>query len=156
MVEIIPFCACCDVVSYSCFFFFKQKTAYEMRISDWSSDVCSSDLRPPAPPSRAGGSSPHHPDEALLHHRHGQLAVGGVEVAAPQAPAPGGRWGVLAVEQPLVGPERAGERHGVGETGTEQVGAVPAPAGREPHGVEQRTVARAGEHAGVEHRVGWE
>src|SRR3546814_15284083 len=28
------------------FFFFKQKTAYEMRISDWSSDVCSSDLQP--------------------------------------------------------------------------------------------------------------
>src|SRR3546814_15327170 len=27
-----------------CFFFFKQKTAYELRISDWSSDVCSSDL----------------------------------------------------------------------------------------------------------------
>src|SRR3546814_6396652 len=27
-----------------CFFFFKQKTAYEMRISDWISDVCSSDL----------------------------------------------------------------------------------------------------------------
>src|SRR3546814_1897079 len=32
------------VVTYVCFFFFKQKTAYEMRISDWSSDVCSSDL----------------------------------------------------------------------------------------------------------------
>src|SRR3546814_1826099 len=33
-------------VVYFCdfFFFFKQKTAYEMRISDWSSDVCSSDL----------------------------------------------------------------------------------------------------------------
>src|SRR3546814_8993497 len=29
---------------FSLFFFFKQKTAYEMRISDWSSDVCSSDL----------------------------------------------------------------------------------------------------------------
>src|SRR3546814_14327622 len=29
---------------YLVFFFFKQKTAYEMRISDWSSDVCSSDL----------------------------------------------------------------------------------------------------------------
>src|SRR3546814_8433821 len=28
-----------------CFFFFKQKTAYKMRISDWSSDVCSSDLQ---------------------------------------------------------------------------------------------------------------
>src|SRR3546814_3105299 len=33
---------------YLCFFFFKQKTAYEMRISDWSSDVCSSDLPNPA------------------------------------------------------------------------------------------------------------
>src|SRR3546814_7935776 len=33
---------------YVVFFFFKQKTAYEMRISDWSSDVCSSDLLPPA------------------------------------------------------------------------------------------------------------
>src|SRR3546814_5028147 len=28
----------------ACYFFFKRKTAYEMRISDWSSDVCSSDL----------------------------------------------------------------------------------------------------------------
>src|SRR3546814_14380072 len=34
-------------------FFFKQKTAYEMRISDWSSDVCSSDLRSGAEPSPA-------------------------------------------------------------------------------------------------------
>src|SRR3546814_3520933 len=35
-----------DASTMSCmfFFFFKQKTAYEMRISDWSSDVCSSDL----------------------------------------------------------------------------------------------------------------
>src|SRR3546814_4431821 len=32
------------ISSYVSFFFFKQKTAYEMRISDWSSDVCSSDL----------------------------------------------------------------------------------------------------------------
>src|SRR3546814_5433075 len=32
-----------------CFFFFKQKTAYEMRISDWSSDVCSSDLETTPP-----------------------------------------------------------------------------------------------------------
>src|SRR3546814_1087757 len=32
------------VLCYVFFFFFKQKTAYEMRISDWSSDVCSSDL----------------------------------------------------------------------------------------------------------------
>src|SRR3546814_7156504 len=32
------------VVCLGLIFFFKQKTAYEMRISDWSSDVCSSDL----------------------------------------------------------------------------------------------------------------
>src|SRR3546814_620088 len=40
-------CRKCFHFSWSvlaCFFFFKQKTAYEMRISDWSSDVCSSDL----------------------------------------------------------------------------------------------------------------
>src|SRR3546814_6946901 len=35
----VSYCAYCMI------FFFKQKTAYEMRISDWSSDVCSSDLR---------------------------------------------------------------------------------------------------------------
>src|SRR3546814_19112272 len=39
MISFSVICFCC--VS---FFFFKQKTAYEMRISDWSSDVCSSDL----------------------------------------------------------------------------------------------------------------
>src|SRR3546814_6038058 len=42
------FLLCIDLVGwivyFVCFFFFKQKTAYEMRISDWSSDVCSSDL----------------------------------------------------------------------------------------------------------------
>src|SRR3546814_5237504 len=36
------------------FFFFKQKTAYEMRISDWSSDVCSSDLLPCAVDATTG------------------------------------------------------------------------------------------------------
>src|SRR3546814_4000439 len=36
-------CLCVCIFMF-CFFFFKQKTAYEMRISDWSSDVCSSDL----------------------------------------------------------------------------------------------------------------
>src|SRR3546814_13096793 len=38
-LSVYCFCTC-----FSLFFFFKQKTAYEMRISDWSSDVCSSDL----------------------------------------------------------------------------------------------------------------
>src|SRR3546814_7382208 len=40
------------------FFFFKQKTAYEMRISDWSSDVCSSDL-PTGPETRVRDKNPH-------------------------------------------------------------------------------------------------
>src|SRR3546814_19558993 len=38
-LKLREFCRC-----HGYFFFFKQKTAYEMRISDWSSDVCSSDL----------------------------------------------------------------------------------------------------------------
>src|SRR3546814_10807200 len=42
----------------SVFFFFKQKTAYEMRISDWSSDVCSSDLLPAV--DRQAGADLHH------------------------------------------------------------------------------------------------
>src|SRR3546814_3342474 len=43
MYTLVSYC-CCSVFF---FFFFKQKTAYEMRISDWSSDVCSSDLTSP-------------------------------------------------------------------------------------------------------------
>src|SRR3546814_1530461 len=39
------FLCCALITCVLWFFFFKQKTAYEMRISDWSSDVCSSDLR---------------------------------------------------------------------------------------------------------------
>src|SRR3546814_3441041 len=71
------------------FFFFKQKTAYEMRISDWSSDVCSSDLLRHV--LRAGAAAP--PVEAvpgrLLRHLGGLLeeVVGHVEVhgARPSA-----------------------------------------------------------------------
>src|SRR3546814_10337381 len=49
-------------------FFFKQKTAYEMRISDWSSDVCSSDLIAPAS-RRCSGSV--RPSPARSVRRHG-------------------------------------------------------------------------------------
>src|SRR3546814_5958796 len=46
MFFVRTYCTVFDGVVYVVywFFFFKQKTAYEMRISDWSSDVCSSDL----------------------------------------------------------------------------------------------------------------
>src|SRR3546814_4925268 len=46
MIMVMPraIASCSLMFCLFCFFFFKQKTAYEMRISDWSSDVCSSDL----------------------------------------------------------------------------------------------------------------
>src|SRR3546814_10092670 len=56
------------------FFFFKQKTAYEMRISDWSSDVCSSDLGP-----ENQGS-----ERSIASREYRQLP------AAPMSP----RWGI--------------------------------------------------------------
>src|SRR3546814_5284718 len=54
------------------FFFFKQKTAYEMRISDWSSDVCSSDLVPAVDDAVVEGGGQVHqlPDlNPPFHHR---------------------------------------------------------------------------------------
>src|SRR3546814_6830840 len=54
-------CCCYSSFVFIFFFFFKQKTAYEMRISDWSSDVCSSDLlyfsAPPQAPTTRGFAS---------------------------------------------------------------------------------------------------
>src|SRR3546814_1437784 len=62
---------------YVLFFFFKQKTAYEMRISDWSSDVCSSDLQRlccPLPfahpwPPLLGSSTSRRPSPSRLNPR---------------------------------------------------------------------------------------
>src|SRR3546814_6920657 len=58
------------------FFFFKQKTAYEMRISDWSSDVCSSDLHAAA-------------EFADETPRLGMARAGPDIIVADQHPAPG-------------------------------------------------------------------
>src|SRR3546814_3232983 len=74
----------CSVVG---FFFFKQKTADEMRISDWSSDVCSSDLRAPAcwarprlrkkrPAGRRGPGPGPAPWPAARRRRGGERACG--------------------------------------------------------------------------------
>src|SRR3546814_4495179 len=70
----------CVVLLFLCFFFFKQKTAYEMRISDWSSDVCSSDLETrdarQQPPGRGAEPQPAPEGEASRDLCHGGANVG--------------------------------------------------------------------------------
>src|SRR3546814_10693303 len=83
------------------FCFFKQKTAYEMRISDWSSDVCSSDLvrtsrhhphrrdRPAARPQPASGDARNPERQGRRHDRAGN--AGGIhDEGPPAAPRDGG------------------------------------------------------------------
>src|SRR3546814_2161836 len=76
---------CLSFTLWSLFFFFKQKTAYEMRISDWSSDVCSSDLSRPF----WGGGGGHlrftavaYPPPGLLRHAR-RVLYGGEDRALP-------------------------------------------------------------------------
>src|SRR3546814_904639 len=70
------------------FFFFKQKTAYEMRISDWSSDVCSSDVREGRGMMTAcefqdgiGMTDDRKPDRCVRHDCRRALAESRAEVA---------------------------------------------------------------------------
>src|SRR3546814_8158037 len=72
-----------------CIFFFKQKTAYEMRISDWSSDVCSSDLAVGC--DRAERAVPARRGRAAAAGRTGGLRPGAGLVAGrvPQRRGPG-------------------------------------------------------------------
>src|SRR3546814_14103058 len=91
-------------------FFFKQKTAYEMRISDWSSDVCSSDLpcRPPfARRRREFDRSPANP-----HQPEGQ-EYRRPERTGPQLPVPHEGGGGMDVHGPGadVDPARVGAYH---------------------------------------------
>src|SRR3546814_194548 len=67
------------MMSYVCFFFFKQKTAYEMRISDWSSDVCSSDLwrTVEGAEKNDAGQIPARGDHPRLHRREGNRQARG-------------------------------------------------------------------------------
>src|SRR3546814_15093307 len=69
------------------FFFFKQKTAYEMRISDWSSDVCSSDLAWGGASFRPGKGAEAliETDAAFQQHRHQVQHEGQFVVHPPHA-----------------------------------------------------------------------
>src|SRR3546814_1890802 len=73
----------CSIIC--CFlFFFKQKTAYEMRISDWSSDVCSSDLL-----HRATARLRDRDDlSAMLVTANGRYFSAGIDLHSPLAPDP--------------------------------------------------------------------
>src|SRR3546814_18571065 len=74
-------------------FFFKQKTAYELRISDWSSDVCSSDLRVHRRPGQAGRADKRKgpgPAVQRLAIRQGSAKFGIAARISPRA-AEGGR-----------------------------------------------------------------
>src|SRR3546814_11723728 len=108
------------------FFVFMQKTAYEVRISDWSSDVCSSDLRIPSPllhhpyTRRRGARLPalgHCPDGIALDRRdaeHGHARQPAMLVECPPR---------CHVDQPLVRhfPEQCLERDAVRATQREMI-----------------------------------
>src|SRR3546814_19329755 len=102
------------------FFFCKQKTAYGMRISDWSSDVCSSDLA-----SRSGASSRWRFDRP---HRDGRVrdtksgTVGWVEPTAKPIVFPAGRAMGFASLYPSygLGVTRAGWDSPTGSTSSDQ------------------------------------
>src|SRR3546814_3697971 len=98
------------------FFFFKQKTAYEMRISDWSSDVCSSDLVliiaahlrhrlvDPGVVERVGDRVvPLGPDALAEHHRHPARGRKQLEIVAEDA--------ALLAEQGDLAREAVGRLH---------------------------------------------
>src|SRR3546814_7784508 len=63
-----------------CFFFFKQKTAYELRISGWSSDVCSSDLRNIVGDIRHHGELAQLSDGAVGRADRGAVNVNAVQI----------------------------------------------------------------------------
>src|SRR3546814_7649578 len=83
------------------FFFFKQKTAYEMRISDWSSDVCSSDLLDPGLVDQAIADPTTHDEVRADHDR--VVAAGGYGV--PTLFFPDGQcfFGPVVIDPPTEG-----------------------------------------------------
>src|SRR5213075_3074461 len=109
------------------FFFFKQKTAYEITRRDWSSDVCSSDL-PAGAPIRPGP----HGDPA---HRHGAADLGGPQAGLDHSwhrgrPVPGRRVAPAAYARTGAGarlrarPRLPAARSGAGSPATLQGGRL--------------------------------
>src|SRR3546814_20082098 len=106
-----------------CSFFFKQKTAYEMRISDWSSDVCSSDLGALAPVGRIaepdGVAGAVVLDDAVAR-QHGEEGLGNVFAAAS---GPGlGETRLHALQHRLLGPDEVLRRLEIGRASSRERG----------------------------------
>src|SRR3546814_246079 len=106
------------------FFFFKQKTAYEMRISDWSSDVCSSDLclswpshsaypvamtlQSPIPHGEAPHDCPLCPRLAVLRERNRAEHPGWWNAPVPHFGDPLGRIAIVGLAPGRMGANRTG------------------------------------------------
>src|SRR3546814_6092413 len=107
------------------FFFFKQKTAYDMRISDWSSDVCSSDLGVAVVP--VGTALPH------LEPVMPRLAKADtIETQARHAIHVGRQQDAVPVDRGVPTVNRAG-RQGIGDVQIDGIALAPA-QGRRRHG----------------------
>src|SRR3546814_951212 len=96
-------------------FFVKQKTAYEMLISDWSSDVCSSDLHVDAPVQ---------PVEAVGPQPVGDRGVGQVAVGAGQRKDAAIRTGERVGDRGADAPARAGDEDMGGHAAALAAGGV--------------------------------
>src|SRR3546814_11238203 len=77
----------CVYVFFLFFFFFKQKTAYEMRISDWSSDVCSSDLTTSSTGSHAAKDNIDMTTPKAVHFLEGKWLEGNPPIMGPMTHA---------------------------------------------------------------------
>src|SRR3546814_9718736 len=121
---------------YMCVFFFKQKTAYEMRISDWSSDVCSSDLERPGPAVHARRP------RGTAAELHGGAAVG------PVAPGPGDARGVRRAARCAAAHAReAGRAGGAGGTARGTAGGHAGRTKSEEHTTELQSLMRSSSDA---------
>src|SRR3546814_10352687 len=92
-------------------FFFKQKTAYEMRISDWSSDVCSSDLEAQDQPEDRGRRARREELAVLDEHRIGFEPDARV-ADAERGGEPPARGRAAPIEEPRSEARRGGKEWG--------------------------------------------
>src|SRR3546814_16446281 len=119
----------CDMLYFFVFFFFffKQKTAYEMRISDWSSDVCSSDLAADGGAARDPAHLPDGGDDRGADRQGPRLC--GRRPRAVLGALDGGLWRTVAA-RPRGADRRREPRRRAPQEGPRPLRAVEAQQGR--------------------------